>query len=189
MSWKIGVYGSAVVEETYAVTQAKVLGQELGREGATIITGACSGLPYIALKEGVAFGSMAIGFSPTRNMAEQRHFTPEDDLALYNRIEFTPDLPQFDELEVAKKYRNVISTAYCDAGIIISGRWGTLHEFCSLVDYGKVVGVLVGTGNIADELSELLKNIQAKNQTNIVFEKDPVTLVDLIFKALKVRRV
>ena len=180
MTKKIGVYGSAVADESHAITQAKVLGQELGEQGATVITGACSGLPYIALKEAAMLGSNTIGFSPTRNMAEQCLFTPEDDLALYRHIEFTPDLPIFEDIEVAKKYRNAISTAYCDAGIIIRGRWGTLHEFCSLVDYGKVVGVLVGTGKIADELFDLIQKIGTQNQSRIIFENDPTKLVEKV---------
>lgn len=59
-------------------------------------------------------------------------------------------------------YHNVLTTAACDAGIIIAGRWGSMNEFTNLYDMGKVIGVLTGTGGIADELPQLLKKISKK---------------------------
>ena len=58
-----------------------------------------------------------------------------------------------------KKYRNVSSTANCDAGIIISGRWGTMNEFTNLYDMGKVIGILTETSGVADEIKNLSKKI------------------------------
>jgi hypothetical protein len=46
----------------------------------------------------------------------------------------------------------VISTIHADAGIIISGGWGSMNEFTNLLYDGKPIGVFTGTGGLADEL-------------------------------------
>lgn len=166
---------------------AQEIGNELGKRRCTVITGACSGLPYQVARTASRQGSDVIGFSPVRNIEEQRSFTPHDDLSIYTEIEFTPPSRIFDDLKVAKKYRNVISTSHCDAGIIIAGRWGTLHEFCSLVDYGKVVGVLEGSGLIADELRDLWKKIRKGTGAEVIFESSPEALITSVLNTLESR--
>ena len=88
---------------------------------------------------------------------------------------------------IRKKYRNIISTANCDAAILISGRWGTLNEFTNLIDFGKTIGVLTGTGGIADALSSLTKNVAKAGQGKVIFESDPARLVDQLLKDLKAK--
>jgi hypothetical protein len=69
----------------------------------------------------------------------------------------------------------------------VSGRWGTLHEFCSLYDYGKVIGVLTGTGNIADELLALMQKIHKKSTAEVVFRNEPRDLMELVIAQLDER--
>ena len=175
MSGIIGLYGSAESQPEEVEEKARDIGRLLGTAGWGIITGACSGLPYLGAGEAALLGAEVIGFSPVRTMEEQRRFTPHDDLSIYTRIEFTPPSPLLDDIEVAKKYRNVISTSRCDAGIIMAGRWGTLHEFCSLIDYGKVVAVLTGTGPTADALPELKETLA--RAIDVTFADDPPAVV------------
>lgn len=85
------------------------------------------------------------------------------------------------------KYRNVISTATCDAAIVISGRWGSLNELSNLLDMQKVVGVLTDTGGIADELPELSKKISKEGQGKLIFEPDPQILVEKLLEVLSTR--
>ena len=183
MPFKIGLYGSASIPSQATLNKAEQTGSALGKQNCTVITGACSGLPYRGAREAAASGGMVIGYSPVRSMEEQRSFTPQDDLSIYAHIYFTPTLPIFDDLDVAKKYRNVISTAQCDGGIILAGGWGTLHEFCSLVDFGKVIGVVTGTDGIADLLEEITETVPAG--TEIIFDADPATLVKKVLDHLE----
>lgn len=123
-----------------------------------VVTGGCTGLPYLAAHEAAKGGVGVHGYSPVASMSEQEKFTPNDDLSIYNELSFTPhNLILPDVQRVRMKYRNVLSTAACDAGIIISGQWGSLNEFTNLVDMQKAVGVLTGTGGVADELPDFVK--------------------------------
>lgn len=186
--YKIGIFGSAVDENQKAVKKARILGKILARYNLTIITGACSGIPYQVASEAAKNGTSILGYSPELNIEGQKRFTPKDDLKIYKKIYFVPKTFEFyNDSLVCKKYRNVISTANCDAGIIISGRWGTMNEFTNLYDMGKVIGVLTRTGGIADELIKLNKKITKKSKATIFFDSCPKTLIDNIIKELNSR--
>jgi predicted Rossmann-fold nucleotide-binding protein len=187
--FSVGVYGSATAENDELAAKARSIGRALAGYDCRIITGACSGLPYLAASEAARAGCEVWGFSPVSDRQQQQAFVPDDDLTIYSRLIYLPEaFEHADDLDIAKKYRNVISTAHCDAGIIIAGAWGTLHEFCSLVDYGRVAGVLTGTGGIADALPYLHTRIPAPPQAEIVFDDEPDSLVERIFAALERRR-
>lgn len=190
--FKIGVYGSAggEAEIAKASKKARIIGRTIAKAGHIVITGACPGLPYAAAVEAKNRGGEVWGFSPLTNQKEHNKFFPEDDRRVYKKIVFVPKtFPFVRDLEVGRKYRNVVSTAYCDAGIIIAGRWGTMHEFCSLHDYGKIIGVLTGTQGIADELPRLYKKIFKPSKAKMIFNQDPEKLVASIVKELKNRHV
>src|SRR6185437_8568184 len=106
--------------------------------------------------------------------------------SLYEKLFYIPsDYPFKNNHLVTRKYRNVSSTAICDAGIIISGRWGTLNEFTNLYDMGKLIGVLTSTGGIADELEDLNKKIYKPGKAKIIFNNDPEALVKKIIAELE----
>lgn len=188
MKYKIGVFGSAVEEGGKTTKIAQELGRELAKlKDAIIVNGACSGIPYEVVYEAHKNGAEIWGYSPAINLEGQKKFTPDCDLSVYKKIIFTPKDFEFSSNDqVARKYRNVISTANCDAGIIISGRWGTMNEFTNLYDMGKVVGVLTGTGGIADELPNLMKKISKKSKAVVLFDNSPEHLVKKVMKELRV---
>ena len=190
MTYKIGIFGSGNSSKPseQIATAAKQIGVALGRHGkeVTVVTGGCSGLPYLAAHQAAQAGTKVWGFSPVTDIEAQKKFTPGDDLSIYQKLEFvSPDLPFANNLRICMKYRNVLSTAACDAGIIISGQWGSLNEFTNLIDMQKVVGVLTGTGGIADELPALAKKIVKPGQGEIIFDSDPVQLINKIISRLK----
>ncbi len=189
MKYKIGVFGSAVEVKNQAVNRAKELGKELGKykERIIIINGAASGIPSLITAGAAKRGVEVWGFSPA--ISEEEHnkeIVHGDDIAKYNKVFFVPkEFAQKYDLQVCRKYRNVISTANCDAGIIISGRWGTTNEFTNLFDMGKVIGVLTSTGGIADELPRLMKKIVKKGKAEVIFDKSPAKLIKKILKTLQ----
>lgn len=188
MKYKIGIFGSAVDEGDKVVAKAQELGKELGRykNSVTIVTGACTGMPYTVAYEAAQRGVEVWGYSPVKNLKEQKEFTPSDDLSIYTKIIYVSGSFEYaDNPDVCKKYRNVISTANCDAAIIISGRWGTMNEFTNLHDFGKVIGVLTGTGGMADELPSLTEKIKKKSKARVLFENSPEILVKNILKTLR----
>jgi hypothetical protein len=60
---------------------------------------------------------------------------------------------------------------------MVAGGMGTLNEFTIAVDEGKVVGVLGGTGGIADEIERLLPHV--RRPENVMIEAQPAKLLDL----------
>lgn len=189
MKYKIGVFGSASGElKSDVIEKAKELGQILADYSIEIITGACSGLPYQVAAEAEKNGISIFGYSPELNLEGQKKFTPKDDLTIYKKIFFVPRTFEYcNNKLVCKKYRNVTSTANCDAGIIISERWGTMNEFTNLYDMGKIIGVLTGIGGIADEIEKLNKKIVKQSKAKIIFNSSPASLVNDIINELNKR--
>ncbi len=187
MKYKIGVFGSSAGDMTEVMPKAMEVGKVLGKyaDSVIIITGACSGLPYAVAKTAADNGVEIWGFSSEIDIEKQKLRDPEDDHSIYTKLQFVPeDYPFVSNQRASMKYRNVISTASCDAGIIISGRWGSLNEFTNLIDQQKIVGVLTGTGGIADELPTLSQKISKEGQGEIIFDDDPEKLIEKIFVAL-----
>lgn len=186
MKYKIGVYGSAITGKERLNKLANAVGIALATNQVTIITGGGSGLPYIAAQTAHKNGAQVWGFPSAFSYADFKKQYPNLDHSVYSKLVYvSTNLPKARNIIVRKKYRNVTSTSYCDAGIIIAGRWGTTDEFSHLYDMGKVIGVLTGTGGIADQLSRLTKIIKKPNTGKVIFNKDPHKLIKKVVQTLK----
>lgn len=190
MREKIGVFGSAVSDSAEVAAKARELGETLAGSDVILITGACSGLPYeVALAAYRKNKAEIWGFSPASDYDGQVASTPRDDNTIYSRMVYTPtDFEFIGDISVARKYRNVLSTATCDGGIVIAGRWGSLNEFTNLYDMGKVIGVLTGTGGIADILPDLSRQISKPSAASVFFNSSPVELVSQVISEIRQRR-
>lgn len=185
MKYKIGVYGSAINEMESTAKIAKELGQVLGDYDIIIVTGACSGIPYLVASEATKKGKEVWGFSPELNFNKQKKAFPNDDISIYSKLFYMPqECPFAKQKAAAKKYRNVTSTATVDAGIIIAGWWRTMNEYTNLYDMEKVIGVLTGIGGIADEIKYLNQKIHKPSKANIIYNESPRELVEDILKNL-----
>ena len=185
LKFKIGIFGSAVSDDDGTVQKAKELAQELSNFDVVVLTGAGSGLPYLVSYEAFKKGVEVWGFAPTVNHEKQKKLYPSLDLKIYSELYYVPEDYKFaDRVEVLRKYRNVNSTATCEAGIIIAGRWGTMNEFTNLYDMGKVIGVLTGTGGVADELPNLVKKISKKSEATLIFNDSPKDLLKKVISEL-----
>lgn len=197
MTYKIGVYGSNISEGEKAEVLGKQLGKTLAQYHCIVITGACSGMPYIVAHEAAQHGAEVWGFTPELNAEAHKKAYPNDDITIYTRLLYVPqnykELFMTDSEPEARdrggrlKYRNVISTINCDAGIIISGGWGTLNEFTNLIYDGKPIGVLAGTGGLADELPAFYPKLRKKSQSFVLFENDPEKLAAELMTMLQKR--
>lgn len=194
MTYRIGVYGSNVSEGVEAEENGKALGRALAARGCAVITGACSGMPYVVAHEAARCGAEVWGFTPELTFDAQRRAYPHDDLRIYAQLVYvpanyrelfmTPPASEARDWGGRLKYRNVISTVNADAGIIISGGWGTLNEFTNLIYDGKPIGVLTGTGGLADELPDWYPRLRKKTEADVYFEPDPEQLVARLIAAL-----
>lgn len=188
IKYKIGVFSSSEGDMDKIIPKAQLLGEVLGKEKVIVITGACAGLPYEVALIAKENGAEIWGYSQAIDIEKQREFVNHDP-SIYNKIFYIPKNYEFSSSRfITQKYRNVSSTANCDAGIIISGRWGTANEFTNLHDMGKVIGVLTGTGGFADELPSLIKKLHKPGRgSTMIFDNDPKSLVRKVLVELNKR--
>lgn len=179
---KIAVYGSATGELPDEVKQkARELGRQIAKNGHTLITGACPGLPNEAVIGASDEGGECIGFSPATS--EEEHV---DKLGFpaegFSELVFVPKDYEFaDDQMACKKYRNISSVRSIAAAIFIKGETGTMNEFTNAYDYGRKIGALEGTGGITDgTIQEFLKAITKETGAEVVFDSDPIALVEKI---------
>lgn len=175
--YKICVSGGAGGENAKeAFGLAQKVGREIGSRGHVLITGATSGVPYEAARAAKKAGGSNIGFSPAGTEVEHRK---------KYRLPMSPKV--FDHIiytEAGYSGRNLLMVRSADATIVIDGRIGTLNEFTSAFEEYEIVGVLEGSGGVADEIRRILE-VAGKGRRKTIFDKDPVKLVNRVIKAIK----
>jgi uncharacterized protein (TIGR00725 family) len=174
MKHKIGVIGSATgnINEDL-IFKARDVGREIARYNCFLLSGACTGLPYEATKGAKEIGGFTVGFSPASNETEhvEKYNFP---LEGFDFIVFTG---------FGYKGRNVPFIRTCDAVIGISGRRGTLNEYTTALDEGKVTGVLTESGGISEMIKEI-EEVCGKKSGKKIFNSNPKILVKEVVESL-----
>jgi len=166
--YKIIVSGAAVLSpcSADAMEKTKEIGRQIALEKCILITGATTGIPYYAALGCKEAGGFSVGFSPASS--ERSHLRtyrlPIDafDIMIYTGSDYVG--------------RDVIMTKAGDALIVVCGRMGTLHEFTTAFEIQRPIGVLLGSGGIADKVKNLITG-KIREAKKIVFETDPKKLV------------
>jgi uncharacterized protein (TIGR00725 family) len=177
---KIGVMGSArdaleAGEKSRLTSLAARLGTVIAERNCVLITGATTGLPEMVSRVVRRVGGLTIGISPASSAAEH--------VELYR-------LP-IDVAEViiytgfGLKGRNVINIRASDIVIIFGGGMGALNEFTIAYDEGKVIGVMEGSGGIADHIKEIVKSADKPTVSRLIFDDRPESLLDSCLAALR----
>jgi uncharacterized protein (TIGR00725 family) len=143
-----------------------------------LLTGACPGLPHEAALGAKAENGLVIGISPALSLDEHivRYHSPYQE---YDAIVYTGS---------GLMGREITTIRSCDIVIIVGGRSGTLGEFAIAYDEGKLIGVLEGTGGVADHVREVVRIVNKTTRAEIIYDHDPVTLLDRCLEAYE-RRV
>lgn len=179
----IGVMGSADLALNKGTTASlKPLADRLGRAIAghdcILITGATTGFPDLISRAARSAGAITIGVSPAQSREEHvsRYLLPEDgaDVIIYTGF--------------GLKGRNVVNVRSSDIVIIVGGGIGTLNEFTIAFDEGKVIGILEGTGGVADRIREIAQLSGRKTGSEVVFDSNPEGLVDTCLQVLGSRQ-
>lgn len=165
---KVGVMGSAGGQMDAAlVERCTELGRAIADEGCAILTGGCPGLPHYAVIGCKQNGGLTIGVSPAIGLDEHVnvYHSPTDhiDVMIYTGSGLMG--------------REVIGVRSCDIVIVVGGRSGTLGEFAIAYDEGRPIGVLTGSGGIADHIDDFLPIIQKQTGSRITYDDDPRRLV------------
>ncbi len=153
---------------------AKEVGREIARQKCNLVTGATTGVPYLAALGCEEENGFNIGFSPAAS--EKAHLeTYKLPLEPFDVMIYTgADYPG----------RNIIMTKSADGVIIICGRIGTLHEFATAFEIQKPIGVLEGTGGTADKIKQII-TVPYRGVNKIIYEKDPKILVRKLIERIK----
>ncbi|MEK7520662.1 MAG: hypothetical protein AAB560_01130 [Patescibacteria group bacterium] len=174
--YKICVSGAAETGHcsSGALEAAQEVGREIARRGFVLVTGATTGIPHWAAKGAKEAGGTVIGLSPA--VSESAHVKsyhlPLDyhDLIIYTGFDYSG--------------RNLLLTKSSDAVITICGRMGTLNEFTISFEDRKPIGVLEGTGGMADMLKEIVNGAH-RGPGKVVFSPDPKKLLDMLVELIE----
>jgi uncharacterized protein (TIGR00725 family) len=166
---QIGVMGSAGgVLTSGELALAQRIGANIARRGATIVTGACPGLPHAAVLGAHEFGGVSLGVSPAHSREEHVELY-ESPLEPYTTIVFTGS---------GLMGREIYNIHSSDFVVFVGGRSGTLGEFCIAYDEGKLIGVLRGSGGLSDHFGEIASLFVKQTGALIVEDTDPDRLLD-----------
>jgi uncharacterized protein (TIGR00725 family) len=181
LKYKICVSGAAQTGQCAPDTleKTKELGREIVKQGAVLVTGATTGAPYWAAIGAKEAGGFVVGVSPARFEREhtEKYELPLDyhDIIIYTGFGYSG--------------RNLLLTRAADAVIITCGRMGTLNEFTIAFEDKKPIGVLTGTGGMADELETIVEKSHRGEEGKIIYESDPKILVKKIIEMIKKEKV
>ena len=180
LKYKICVSGAA--DTTFcpidAPDKAKEIGKEIVRHDGVVVTGATTGVPYWAAIGAKEAGGISIGISPAAS--ERAHVNtynlPTDyfDLIIYTGFEYSG--------------RNLLLMRSSDAIIFVCGRIGTLNEFTIAFEDQKPLGVLSGSGGVADEIKELIDKSH-RPYHKIVYDSDPKRLIEKLIELIDKEKV
>lgn len=176
----VGVMGASANDglDGASAARARQLADELGEAIAQadcfLVTGATTGLPAMVAQAFRRHGGFALGISPAENRAEhvERYGLPEDgaDFVVYTGFGY--------------KGRNVINIRSSDIVIVFGGATGTLNEFTIAYDEGKIIGVLEGSGGIADHVEGIINVCQKPTRGKVLLGREPRVLVRECLAAL-----
>ncbi len=143
------------------------LGRGIAELGCITVTGACPGFPFEAAKGASVAGGLVVGISPALSEKEHVH-KYKSPVAYHDILIFTGS---------GLMGREVINIRTSDIVVIIGGHSGTLGEFSIAYDEGHLIGVLLGTGGITDEIQAIVKAIDKKTNAKVLYESDPIKLL------------
>ncbi len=173
--YKICVSGAAAGDTVDAAAElAYEVGRQIALQGAVLLTGATTGLPQFAAKGNYECGGIAIGLSPAATIKEHvntyRLPISYHDVIIYTGFNYTG--------------RNLLLTRTADAVITIGGRMGSLNEFTIAFEDQKTLGILLGSGGIADEIPHLLHTAKKELSSKIIYSTEPKILVQKVIAAV-----
>jgi hypothetical protein len=174
--FKIAVAGAAEAHvcSKEAVELAREVGKEIVRQGCILVTGATTGMPHYAAIGAKEVKGISIGFSPaaTELAHVKKYRLPSDafDIIVYTGFGYAG--------------RNLLMTRAADGVIVICGRMGTLNEFTIAFEDEKPIGIMSGSGGIADEIKQIVKR-PFRGRMNIIYSREPKELVKNLIKLIK----
>lgn len=150
-----------------------IVGREIAARGGIVVTGGTTGVPYAAAHGAKSVHGQTIGFSPAHSLLEhtKKYRLP----VAYHDIMF------FTGYDYAGRDTLLIDMA--DAVIQVSGRLGSLHEFTSAFERHKIIGLLLHSGGLSEDIPIILDHAK-RGHGRLIMHEDPAVLVSKVFAAL-----
>lgn len=166
---RVGVMGSAAdVQDPAVAARCRALGRALAERGCCLLTGACPGLPHEAALGAHEAGGHVVGISPAVSLDEHvgRFRSPyrEYGVLIYTGLGL-----------MGRELVNIYSS---DVVVVVGGQSGTLGEFAIAYEEGKLIGVLAGTGGVADGIAALEARLSKPTGAAVLYDDEPERLVD-----------
>lgn len=178
MKYRIGVMGSAqgpTLQNQESIAKAIKIGHYIAKADCILVNGACPGLPDEAAWGAKQAGGLTMGISPAFSAKEhnEHYKSPYEnmDVILYTGMGLME--------------RDLVNIRSSDAIIILGGGIGTLNEFTVAYDEEKVVGVLTGSGGVADHIPQILEICDRELEDYVIIDDDPERLVKRVIERLK----
>ncbi|MFA6006765.1 MAG: hypothetical protein WC764_03515 [Candidatus Paceibacterota bacterium] len=177
---KIAISGAAKTDflPQGVLDSVEIVGGEIARQGAIMISGATTGIPLWAAKGCKDAGGFSIGISPAFNEAEHVDYygLPLDylDLTIYTGLGYPG--------------RDILMIRTADAIVIGPGRVGTLHEFTVAFEDNKPIGILTSSEWETDDIIKLIieKSHRAEDNKKVIYDADPKKLVKRLIDLIKI---
>ena len=166
---KLAILGSASgVVSAKNEKLCKKLGKYLAQKKITVVTGGSHGIPGLVVKSAFEAGAETEVYSPDEN--ELKHLLRSDNLSLkyFKNHKFIPGFTA-RSLEMIKNI---------DGCLVINGRIGTLSEFTIALEEGLNIGIIKGTGGIADHLEYIISVVEKEFKNKIIFDSDYQIVTD-----------
>jgi uncharacterized protein (TIGR00725 family) len=174
MKRTVGVMGSSVNKRPEVNEAAVTIGRRIAEKKAVLITGATTGLPFLAAQGAKEAGGEVLGFSPAINREEHEKLglpLENHDLIIYTGLTF--------------KGRNLLNIRASDGILFIGGSMGTLNEFTIAYDEEKIMGILEGSGGFCDHMRTWMEHLAKPGNRSILhFDSRASELVDAVFRSL-----
>lgn len=168
MKLKVGVMGSASGKLLKGHKKvAFELGCAIAENDCITITGACPGFPLEAAKGAKSKNGLVVGISPALSQREhiKKYHSP---IAYHDVLIYTGS---------GLMGREVVNIRSSDIVIIIGGHSGTLGEFSIAYDEGNLIGVLLGTGGIAEDIKNIVSLLKKKTGSKVMYGTEPRDLL------------
>jgi len=166
---RIGVMGSAGGDlSSDASDLCHRLGLAIARQGCCLLTGACPGLPHLAVLGAKELGGHVLGISPAKSLREH--------VEVYKSPYVEYDILIFTGMGLMG--RELINIRTSDIVVVVGGRSGTLGEFAIAYEEGKLIGVLSGTGGITAALPVVETSLDKRTGAEVLYGEEPAVLIE-----------
>lgn len=171
----IAVLGAA---KRFTETQLQLgyrLGVAVAQSGKAMLTGATTGVPYAAAVGAFDHGGFVLGISPASDPREhcERYLKPTE---FHHSIIYTG---------LGNDGRSPLIVRSAGIALFVGGEAGTLQEFTvAWLNGAPILGVLLGSGGISDELPRLASSFSTSFGSRIVTSRTPEDLVKMACAAL-----